>query len=183
MPHKVNPIDFENAEGNFGVANADTSDTSSIEAAGIAPATRPDRLDRAAQRGRPHRAHAAIALRKHTEGAEQGDPQPRQPSSADLENNCGTWLPKAIQTILRREGYPKPYEALKALTRTNSTVSRQESIAEFIDTLEREPTSRESRIETNHATHLHRILIKTSRLKNIKDCCDNNKNRGSLFTF
>ena len=130
MPHKVNPIDFENAEGNLGVANAlfehfaaklpisrlqrDLTDSTVLRNVGL-------------PLGHTLIAYASIikGLNKLLLNKEAID--------ADLDKNWAV-VAEAIQTILRREGYEKPYEALKALTRTNAKVTQQ-SLAEFIDTL------------------------------------------------
>ncbi|MFT4660604.1 MAG: adenylosuccinate lyase [Patiriisocius sp.] len=131
MPHKVNPIDFENAEGNLGVANAllfhfksklpisrlqrDLTDSTVLRNIGIPM------------------AHGLIAFKSIDKGLnklllnEAG-------ISKDL-NESWAVVAEAIQTVLRREGYPKPYEALKELTRTNSAIT-QGSIAAFIRTLD-----------------------------------------------
>ena len=131
MPHKVNPIDFENAEGNLGVANAVYRHLA--EKLPISRLQR-DLTDSTVLRniGVPV-AHSLIALSSLKKGLgklilNEGK------LAADLENNWAV-VAEAIQTILRREGYPNPYETLKALTRTGKGVSR-ETIAAFIDTLE-----------------------------------------------
>ena len=130
MPHKVNPIDFENSEGNMGMANAvlaflaqklpvsrlqrDLTDSTVIRNVGVPL------------------AHALIALQSTMKGLSKlilNEDKLRQ----DLENNWAV-VAEAIQTILRREGYPNPYEALKALTRTNEKIN-QETITNFINTL------------------------------------------------
>lgn len=131
MPHKVNPIDFENAEGNLGIANAllehlsaklpisrlqrDLTDSTVIRNIGVPL------------------AHGLIALKSTTKGLGKlllnSDAIER-----DLENNWAV-VAEGIQTILRREGYPKPYEALKGLTRTNRHITK-EVISDFIDELE-----------------------------------------------
>ncbi len=130
MPHKVNPIDFENAEGNLGVANALFE-----HFAAKLPISRLQRdlTDSTVLRniGVPL-AHTLIALKS----LEKGLGKILLNKTAlhnDLENN---WVvvAEAIQTILRREGYPKPYEALKELTRTNDVIT-SEKIWKFIDTL------------------------------------------------
>lgn len=131
MPHKVNPIDFENSEGNLGIANAIFDHLSNK-----LPVSRLQRdlTDSTVLRniGVPV-AHSVIAFQSTLKGL--GKLIINQSAiEADLEENWAV-VAEAIQTILRREGYPNPYEALKALTRTNSKVTR-ESIAEFIDTLE-----------------------------------------------
>lgn len=130
MPHKVNPIDFENA-GELRHRQCDLR-TSCLEAALVAFAARSDRFDRVAQRRRAdgpfaHRpAVAAQGLNKLLLNREALD--------RDLENNWAV-VAEGIQTVLRRAGYPSPYEALKALTRTNAHITR-ESIAEFIESLD-----------------------------------------------
>ena len=130
MPHKVNPIDFENSEGNMGMANAvlaflaqklpvsrlqrDLTDSTVIRNVGVPL------------------AHALIAIQSTMKGLSKlilNEDKLRQ----DLENNWAV-VAEAIQTILRREGYPNPYEALKALTRTNEKIN-QETITNFINTL------------------------------------------------
>ena len=130
MPHKVNPIDFENAEGNLGIANAllehlssklpisrlqrDLTDSTVIRNIGV-PA-----------------AHGLIAIKSTTKGVHKLLLN-KEAMDKDLENNWAV-VAEGIQTILRREGYPKPYEALKDLTRTNKHITK-DSIAEFIDGL------------------------------------------------
>ncbi|MEG1622373.1 MAG: adenylosuccinate lyase [Alistipes sp.] len=131
MPHKVNPIDFENAEGNFGMANAIYEHLSAK-----LPLSRLQRdlTDSTVLRniGVPI-AHSLIALRSLMKGLDKIILN-RDVLARDLENNWAV-VAEGIQTILRREGYPKPYEALKALTRTNARITAA-SIAAFIDTLE-----------------------------------------------
>lgn len=131
MPHKVNPIDFENAEGNLGIANAflehlsrklpisrlqrDLTDSTVIRNVGVPM------------------AHVEIAFKSLLKGL--GKLLLNESAlRADLDK-CWAVVAEGIQTILRREGYPKPYEALKALTRTNAGITEQ-SIQEFIDTLQ-----------------------------------------------
>lgn len=131
MPHKVNPIDFENSEGNLGMANAileflsaklpvsrlqrDLTDSTVIRNIGVPL------------------AHSLIAVESTLKGL--GKLILNRPAiDADLAESWNV-VAEAIQTILRREGYPKPYEALKALTRTNATVDGL-AIADFIDTLQ-----------------------------------------------
>lgn len=131
MPHKVNPIDFENAEGNLGMANAifthlshklpvsrlqrDLTDSTVLRNIGV-PA-----------------AHSLIAFESLLKGL--GKLLLNEAAmERDLEDNWAV-VAEAVQTILRREGYPNPYEALKALTRTGEHISR-ESIAAFIDGLD-----------------------------------------------
>jgi len=130
MPHKVNPIDFENAEGNFGVANALYT-----HLAAKLPLSRLQRdlTDSTVLRniGVPI-AHSLIGLESLSKGL--GKVILNEPALArDLENNWAV-VAEGIQTVLRREGYPKPYEALKELTRTNTRVTA-ESISDFIDGL------------------------------------------------
>ncbi len=131
MPHKVNPIDFENSEGNLGIANAVFG-----HLAGKLPVSRLQRdlTDSTVLRniGVPL-AHTLIAIASTMKGLNKLLLN-RAAIDADLDN---TWsvVAEAIQTVLRREGYPKPYETLKALTRTNAAVTA-ESIAAFIDTLD-----------------------------------------------
>lgn len=131
MPHKVNPIDFENAEGNFGIANAIFEHLSSK-----LPVSRLQRdlTDSTVLRniGVPV-AHAVIALQSLMKGLGKVILN-REALDRDLEQNWAV-VAEGIQTILRREGYPKPYEALKALTRTNTHITR-EAIADFIETLD-----------------------------------------------
>lgn len=131
MPHKVNPIDFENAEGNLGIANAllehlaaklpisrlqrDLTDSTVIRNIGVPM------------------AHGLIAVKSTTKGLRKLLLN-REAINGDLEKNWAV-VAEGIQTILRRERYPNPYEALKALTRTNTRITR-ESISEFIDNLD-----------------------------------------------
>ena len=130
MPHKVNPIDFENSEGNIGIANAlfehlaqklplsrlqrDLTDSTVLRTIGLPI------------------AHTFIAFKSTLKGLEKlllnSDA-----FNADLENNWAV-VAEAIQTVLRREGYPKPYEALKGLTRKNEAVTKQ-TVHDFVDTL------------------------------------------------
>ncbi|MDE6865249.1 MAG: adenylosuccinate lyase [Alistipes sp.] len=131
MPHKVNPIDFENAEGNFGIAGAIYG-----HLAAKLPVSRLQRdlTDSTVLRniGVPI-AHSVIGMQSLLKGLNKVILN-REAFDRDLENNWAV-VAEGIQTILRREGYPKPYEALKALTRTNAHVT-QASIAEFIDGLD-----------------------------------------------
>ena len=130
MPHKVNPIDFENSEGNLGLANAILK-----HLAGKLPVSRLQRdlTDSTVLRnvGVPL-AHMMVALHSTLKGLHKLLLN-EAAISRDLDNVWNV-VAEAIQTILRREGYEKPYETLKALTRTNSKVDA-ESIASFIDTL------------------------------------------------
>lgn len=131
MPHKVNPIDFENAEGNLGIANALLE-----HLAAKLPISRLQRdlTDSTVIRniGMPL-AHGLIAIKSTTKGLTKLLLN-EEAIERDLENNWAV-VAEGIQTILRREGYPKPYEALKALTRTNRHIT-QESISSFIDSLD-----------------------------------------------
>ena len=130
MPHKVNPIDFENSEGNLGIANAILEHLSHK-----LPISRLQRdlTDSTVLRnvGVPM-GHMAIALASTLKGLNKLILN-EDAINADLDNMWNV-VAEAIQTILRREGYEKPYETLKALTRTNSVVDAN-SIADFIDTL------------------------------------------------
>lgn len=130
MPHKVNPIDFENSEGNLGIANAlfehfsaklpisrlqrDLTDSTVLRNVGVPL------------------AHSLIAYKSLLKGLDKLILN-KEAFERDLENNWAV-VAEALQTILRREGYPKPYEALKELTRTNTHITK-ESISSFIDTL------------------------------------------------
>jgi adenylosuccinate lyase len=127
MPHKVNPIDFENAEGNLGVANAlfehlaaklpvsrlqrDLTDSTVIRNIGVPL------------------SHTLIALNSLERGL--GKLLLNQKALDDDLNGNWAVVAEALQTILRREGYPQPYEALKALTRTHGTINAKR-IADFI---------------------------------------------------
>ncbi|WP_417444785.1 adenylosuccinate lyase [Joostella sp.] len=130
MPHKVNPIDFENSEGNLGIANAIFEHLSAK-----LPVSRLQRdlTDSTVLRniGVPF-GHTLIAFQSTIKGLNKlllNAPK----FEADLESNWAV-VAEAIQTILRREAYPNPYEALKGLTRTNAVINK-ESIASFIETL------------------------------------------------
>ena len=134
MPHKVNPIDFENAEGNFGMANAIFEHLSAK-----LPVSRLQRdlTDSTVMRnmGVPV-AHTLISFKSLMKGLGKLLLN-RAALERDLERNWAV-VAEGIQTILRREGYPKPYEALKALTRTNEAIT-EESIRNFISTLDVSP--------------------------------------------
>lgn len=131
MPHKVNPIDFENSEGNLGIANALFEHLSAK-----LPISRLQRdlTDSTVLRniGVPI-AHTLLAFKATISGLNKLVLNPAK-ISADLEANWAV-VAEAIQTILRREGYPNPYEALKGLTRTNETITK-DLIATFIDQLD-----------------------------------------------
>jgi adenylosuccinate lyase len=131
MPHKVNPIDFENAEGNLGIANALFEHLSAK-----LPISRLQRdlTDSTVLRnvGVPF-GNSLIAYESLLKG--MGKLLLNKASlDRDLENNWAV-VAEAIQTVLRREGFPKPYEALKALTRKNEKITAQ-SIAEFVKELD-----------------------------------------------
>lgn len=134
MPHKVNPIDYENSEGNLGIANAIYAHLASK-----LPVSRQQRdlTDSTVLRnvGVPM-AHSVIAFASTLKGLGKLLLN-EEAIRADLGHRWNV-LAEAIQTVLRREGYPKPYETLKALTRTNAEVTEQ-SIEEFIDTLDVRP--------------------------------------------
>ncbi|MFA6276454.1 MAG: adenylosuccinate lyase [Pedobacter sp.] len=131
MPHKVNPIDFENAEGNAGIANAlfeffaaklpisrlqrDLTDSTVLRNVGVPM------------------AHTIIAISSTLKGLNKIILN-NEAIAADLENNWAV-VAEAIQTVLRREAYPNPYEALKALTRTNQKITAQ-TMSAFIDELD-----------------------------------------------
>jgi adenylosuccinate lyase len=131
MPHKVNPIDFENAEGNLGVANALLE-----HFAAKLPISRLQRdlTDSTVLRnlGVPL-AHVIIALKSLEKGISKLELN-QAAINKDLEENWAV-VAEAIQTILRREGFPKPYEALKALTRKSEKIT-EKSIKEFIESLD-----------------------------------------------
>ena len=131
MPHKVNPIDFENSEGNLGVANALFE-----HLAAKLPVSRLQRdlTDSTVLRnvGVPF-GHSLLAIRSTMKGLGKLIVN-RDKIAADLEDNWAV-VAEAIQTVLRRESYPNPYEALKALTRTNKKITHQ-TISQFIDTLD-----------------------------------------------
>ncbi len=131
MPHKVNPIDFENAEGNLGIANAILA-----HLAAKLPVSRLQRdlTDSTVLRnvGVPM-AHSQIAFRSIMKGLNKLIIN-RDAIDRDLENNWAV-VAEGIQTILRREEYPSPYEALKALTRTNTRVT-EKTMRDFIESLD-----------------------------------------------
>ena len=131
MPHKVNPTDFDHAEGNLGMANAILT-----HLATKLPISRLQRdlTDSTVLRnvGVPM-AHVEIAFKSLTKGL--GKLLLNEKALYRDLDNCWAVVAEGIQTILRREGYPKPYEALKALTRTNEGITA-ESISNFIDTLQ-----------------------------------------------
>ena len=131
MPHKVNPIDFENSEGNLGIANAIFEHLS-----GKLPISRLQRdlTDSTVLRaiGVPL-AHSLIAFQSTLKGLDKLVLN-EEAISQELENNWAV-VAEAIQTVLRREGFEKPYEALKGLTRTHEKVTR-DSVHQFIESLD-----------------------------------------------
>lgn len=147
MPHKVNPIDFENAEGNLGIANAlfgflaeklpvsrlqrDLTDSTVLRNTGVPM------------------AHSFISFKSILKGLGKLILN-NEKISRDLENNWAV-VAEGIQTILRRENYPQPYEALKALTRINKPVTK-EVISEFIDSLD---VSQKIKEELKHISPLN----------------------------
>lgn len=146
MPHKVNPIDFENAEGNLGVANALLEHLSAK-----LPVSRLQRdlTDSTVLRnvGVPL-GHIMIAIQSSLKGLRKLLLN-EQAIYSDLDN-CWSVVAEAVQTILRREGYPHPYEALKALTRTNQHIT-EASIRDFIGGLQvSEEVKNELRAITPH---------------------------------
>ena len=138
MPHKVNPIDFENSEGNLGLANAVFEHLSAK-----LPVSRLQRdlTDSTVTRniGVPI-AHTLIAFKSLLKGLDKLILN-ADAIHADLQDNWAV-VAEAIQTVLRREGYPEPYEALKALTRIHTHIDRK-AIAEFIETLDISQTVKE----------------------------------------
>ncbi|EAZ80885.1 adenylosuccinate lyase [Algoriphagus machipongonensis] len=144
MPHKVNPIDFENAEGNLGIANALLEHLSAK-----LPISRLQRdlTDSTVLRviGVPL-GHMVIALESLAKGLDKLELN-EAAIHADLDDNWAV-VAEAIQTVLRREAFPKPYEALKDLTRTNTKIT-ETSIREFISNL---PISDELKAELNQIT-------------------------------
>ncbi|WP_025762850.1 adenylosuccinate lyase [Dyadobacter tibetensis] len=151
MPHKVNPIDFENSEGNLGMASALFE-----HFAGKLPISRLQRdlTDSTVLRniGVPI-SHLVIALNSLIKGLGKVELNADRLKS-ELEDNWAV-VSEAIQTILRREGYPKPYEALKALTRTNEKIN-QEAISRFVETLD---VSEEIREELRQITPFNYLGI------------------------
>lgn len=154
MPHKVNPIDFENSEGNLGIANAlyehlsaklpisrlqrDLTDSTVLRTIGVPL------------------AHSIIAFQSTLKGL--GKLVLNEEAIAhELENNWAV-VAEAIQTVLRREGFEKPYEALKGLTRTHDKVTKT-SVHAFIDTLEITPTLKEELKKIEPTTYLGIQLV------------------------
>ncbi len=155
MPHKVNPIDFENSEGNIGIANALFEHLSSK-----LPVSRLQRdlSDSTVLRtiGVPF-GHTVIAIESCIAGLKKLVINETK-IAADLENNWAV-VAEAIQTILRREGYEKPYEALKGLTRTNEKMSK-ESVHAFIDSLSIDDKVKEELKKISPQTYLGIQLVK-----------------------
>ena len=146
MPHKVNPIDFENAEGNLGVANALLN-----HLAVKLPVSRLQRdlTDSTVLRnvGVPF-GHIVIAIQSSLKGLRKL--LLNEPAIFRDLDNCWSVVAEAVQTILRREGYPHPYEALKALTRTNEAIT-EASIKDFVEGLNvAEDVKKELRAITPH---------------------------------
>lgn len=155
MPHKVNPIDFENSEGNIGIANALFEHLSSK-----LPVSRLQRdlSDSTVLRtiGVPF-GHTVIAIESCIAGLKKLVINETK-IAADLENNWAV-VAEAIQTILRREGYEKPYEALKGLTRTNEKMSK-ESVHAFVDSLSIDDKVKEELKKISPQTYLGIQLVK-----------------------
>ena len=155
MPHKVNPIDFENSEGNIGIANALFEHLSSK-----LPVSRLQRdlSDSTVLRtiGVPF-GHTVIAIESCIAGLKKLVIN-ETTIAADLENNWAV-VAEAIQTILRREGYEKPYEALKGLTRTNEKMSK-ESVHAFVDSLSIDDKVKEELKKISPQTYLGIQLVK-----------------------
>ena len=154
MPHKVNPIDFENSEGNLGIANAlyehlsaklpisrlqrDLTDSTVLRTIGVPI------------------AHSVIAFQSSLKGL--GKLVLNEAAIAsELENNWAV-VAEAIQTVLRREGFEKPYEALKGLTRTHDKVTKA-SVHAFIDRLDITPTLKAELKKIEPSTYLGIQLV------------------------
>ena len=154
MPHKVNPIDFENSEGNLGIANAlyahlsvklpisrlqrDLTDSTVLRTIGVPL------------------AHSVIAFQSSLKGLDKLVLN-EDAIAMELENNWAV-IAEAIQTVLRREGFEKPYEALKGLTRTHDKVTKA-SVHAFIDTLEISATLKEELKKIGPSTYLGIQLV------------------------
>jgi adenylosuccinate lyase len=155
MPHKVNPIDFENSEGNIGIANAlfehlsaklpvsrlqrDLTDSTVLRVVGVPI------------------AHSLISLQSSLKGLGKlllNEAKLHE----DLDQNWAV-VAEAIQTVLRREGFEKPYEALKGLTRKNEQVTK-ESVHAFIDELKLSPTLTEELKNISPKSYLGIQLVK-----------------------
>jgi len=148
MPHKVNPIDFENAEGNLIIAN---SLLEMLSAKLPISRLQRDLTDSTVMRnlGVPM-AHTYLALNSIQRGLAKLELN-QEAIDEDLENNWAV-VAEAIQTILRREGYPHPYEALKMLTRKNEKITK-ESIKAFIEELAVSDTVKEQLREITPFTY------------------------------
>ena len=154
MPHKVNPIDFENSEGNLGIANAlyahlsvklpisrlqrDLTDSTVLRTIGVPL------------------AHSVIAFQSSLKGLDKLVLN-EDAIAMELENNWAV-VAEAIQTVLRRKGFEKPYEALKGLTRTHDKVTKA-SVHAFIDTLEISATLKEELKKIGPSTYLGIQLV------------------------
>ncbi len=163
MPHKVNPIDYENSEGNLGIANAILDHLSSK-----LPVSRLQRdlTDSTVLRnvGVPL-AHTLIAFHSTIKGLNKlllNEPAIYR----DLDQMWNV-VAEGIQTILRREGYPHPYETLKALTRTN-TVINADSIREFIDTLDVSESVKRG-ITKDNSSLIYRVLMRWGSLARLDE--------------
>jgi adenylosuccinate lyase len=148
MPHKVNPIDFENSEGNLGIANAlfehfsaklpisrlqrDLTDSTVLRNVGVPL------------------AHSLIALKSTQKGLNKLVLN-QAAINTDLQANWAV-LAEAIQTILRREGYPNPYEALKELTRTNKAIDAT-TLMEFVNGLTIQETVKQEILQLRPETY------------------------------
>ncbi|MCD4729057.1 MAG: adenylosuccinate lyase, partial [Bacteroidales bacterium] len=154
MPHKVNPIDFENSEGNLGLANAIFNHLS--DKLPISRLQR-DLTDSTISRniGVPI-AHSLLAYKSLIKGLNKLLLN-ENAISQDLENNWAV-VAEAIQTILRREGFPKPYEKLKELTRSNAKIDR-EAIHNFINKLKIEPGVKQELLEITPKNYTGQKLI------------------------
>ena len=154
MPHKVNPIDFENSEGNLGLANAIFNHLS--DKLPISRLQR-DLTDSTISRniGVPI-AHSLLAYKSLIKGLNKLLLN-EDAISQDLENNWAV-VAEAIQTILRREGFPKPYEKLKELTRNNAKIDR-EAIHNFINKLKIEPGVKQELLEITPKNYTGQKLI------------------------
>ena len=161
MPHKVNPIDFENAEGNWGVSNAVLQHFA--EKLPISRLQR-DLTDSTVLRNLSvPLGHSLVALQSLQKGL--GKLLLNTAAiQADLDANWAI-VAEGIQTILRREGYPKPYEALKALTRQNTAIT-EESIHAFIHTLD---VSEEIKQELHRLTPSNYIGLSAQLVDGLKD--------------
>jgi adenylosuccinate lyase len=154
MPHKVNPIDFENSEGNLGIANALFNHLS--EKLPVSRLQR-DLTDSTVSRniGLPV-AHSLLAYKMHLRGLNKLILN-KQAIETDLDDNWAV-IAEAIQTILRREGFPKPYEKLKELTRKNEKIDKKQ-IHDFIKKLKIAPEVREELLKITPMNYTGQKLI------------------------